>query len=56
MFDKIRKLPIKSRKLNTKLKNEEDDLQNMPLLETTINEHLKQATMENSIKDVYKVI
>ena len=51
MFDKIKKLGVtKGRKLV-----EEDDQQNFPLLERTINENMKQNILENSIKDVYKV-
>ncbi len=51
MFDKIKKLGAsKAGKLV-----EEDDQQNFPLLERTINENIKQTILENSIKDVYKV-
>jgi len=51
MFEKIKKLGAsKGRKLV-----EDDDQQNFPLLERTINENMKQTILENSIKDVYKV-
>ncbi len=55
MLDRIKKLGTgKGRKLHTKLLEDEDQ-QSFPLIEQTVNENLKQSTMESSIKELYKV-